>query len=255
MVEYNECALRQLMRKWDLSGLSDYKFRKFIVGQSAEVSIKLGNIDIGSYRQDIFRWYLIHPYGCVDNFVKEFKNDLKLFGLNINLDFNDKTTLEKLIAGLQEQHVTVSVEEYKILLDRYYHRYRNLLAHKLNRGEEEKIKTLYLKIDKEKIREYYPSLTNALSQPGILTFDDYTLCTANLKNITDTLTTDIFHIIDWNKYDVSKMNHKQISKFLPNNPNRLRGSIRQYINAHYGPIADDGIVDILQNKFIHSNNG
>lgn len=63
LVEYNECAVRQFVLKWEEAKASEQKYGDFIKGQSAEVGIHLGYINIEQYRQDIYRWYLIHPYG------------------------------------------------------------------------------------------------------------------------------------------------------------------------------------------------
>lgn len=80
----------------------------------------------------MYQWYLIHPYGCIDKFVPLFKEDLKAFGFDINLDFKDKNELEKLVHGLKQAGITITVEDYKFNLDKYYRRCRNLLAHKLD---------------------------------------------------------------------------------------------------------------------------
>lgn len=256
LVEYNECALRQFVQKWEQFKRSGNEYSEFIKEQASEVNIKLGYIDIEQYQQEIYRWYLIHPYGCVEKFVKEFKDDLKPFMIDINLDFEDRTPLERLICGLKDAGVVVTIENFKLELDKYYHRLRNILAHRLDKHEEEKLVRVFNKIPKDKVVEFYPTLTKALSDPLILTFDDYVLCTANLKNITDTLTTDSYLKIDWNKYSVEGLTHKRkdINRFQ-NNDKRLSSYIRQSISSHYGLIVDDRVINILKGKLIHSNNG
>ena len=158
LVEYNECAARQFELKWKSAEAFGEKYCDFIRNQSSEVGIPLGNINIEQYRQDIYRWYLIHPYGCIENFIRDFKDNIKSFKIEIKLDYNDKTPLERLILGLKNNGIEVSIEKFKLDLDKYYHRFRNLLAHKLGDKEETKIKNLFEKLPKNRILQFYPSL-------------------------------------------------------------------------------------------------
>ena len=255
LVEYNECAVRQFILKWEAARVSGQRYCDFIKEQSSEVGINLGYINIDQYRQDIYRWYLIHPYGYIDNFVKGFKNDLKSFGFEISIDYQNKSALERLISGLKDAGIAISVEEFKMDLDRYYHRFRNCLAHKLDDKEEEKIKALYKKISKEKILQLYPTLTSALSEPGILTFDDFTLCTANLKNILDTITTDVYPTIDWAKLIIEDKSFFKGIKHFKGNLVRQYSYIRQYIEKQYGISLTDEKLQIIYENLIQSNNG
>lgn len=248
LVEYNECAIRQLLQKWLQNKETTPEWNDFIKRQAAEVGINLGSIDVDQYRQDIYLWYLVHPYGCIDSFVKEFKNDLKAFGFDISLDFNNKSPLEKLIEGLKESRISVSVEPYKLDLDKYYRRCRNFLAHKLGNDERDEITKLYGSLDKEKIFANYPSLNSALPAPCKLTFDDYTLCTANLKNITDTLTTDVYNSIDWNKFRFEEC--KLVSKLTryKQKPQRIDTALISYFRSNYGITLIEEELSILKNK-------
>lgn len=235
LVEYNECAVRQFMNKWEREKTKGIKYRDFLKEQSSDVDINLGFIEIEKYRQDIYLWYLVHPYGCIDQFVSSFKNDLKVFGFDIRLDFDKCSELEKLIRGLKDAGIKVSVDPFKIKLDNYYRRCRNLLAHKLDEKEREKIEHLYNDLDFEAIHKYYPSLLSALTKSLELSFDDYTLCTANLKNITDILTTDVYKNINWDKYDM-RIDIPTISKInkYAGNPDKQKRAIILAIRCKYG---------------------
>ncbi|MDE6695504.1 MAG: hypothetical protein K2K25_01355 [Muribaculaceae bacterium] len=248
LVQYNECAVRQFIRKWDVYRDEGMSHADFIKSQAEEVDINLGYIDFNHYRQDVYLWYLIHPYGCIDTFKDAFKDDLKVFGYDINLDFPDKNALEKLILGLQKAGISISIEDFKLDLDQYYRWSRNLLAHKLDDKEKKKLEHLYCKLDKEKIFSWYPSLTGALSAPCHYTFDDYTLCTANLKNIADILTTDVYNSINWNKFNVDELSKsKHLRRFI-HNPDRFAQAVKGYIQSHYGVILPHDELNILINK-------
>lgn len=255
LVEYNECAVRQFINKWNQVKETGKRYSEFLREESEDVGIHLGYIDIDLYRQDIYRWYLIHPYGCVENFVRDLKEDLKSFGFDINLDHTDKRPIERLIQGLEQAGINVSVEPFKLELDSYYHRFRNLIAHKLDKKEEEKTKRYFDKINKNEVAKSYKTLTAALSAPGILTFDDYTLCTANIKNIADTLITDVYLKIDWGNYVLDDLKSKIKTKPFSKEEKRVSGYIRQYISSLYGLTIDDGINNILLKNLIQSNNG
>lgn len=252
LVEYNECAVRQFIRKWELQKETNPNYAQFIKEQSSEVGIHLGYIDIENYRQDIYRWYLIHPYGCIDNFIKDFKEDLKIFGFEIKLDFENKSSLEKLISGMKESGISISIEEWKLDLDSYYRRCRNLLAHKLDTKEEEKIKNIYAGLNKKTIHDYYPTLTSSLKEPCILTFDDYTLCTANLKNITDTLTTDVYSSIKWENMDISQFGIIKKYRHFSQDPIRLSTAIKNFFHFRYGITLQKDIIEIYKRKITDS---
>lgn len=248
LVQYNECAVRQFIRKWGMYKDDGMSHADFIRSQAEEVDINLGYIDFNRYRQEVYLWYLIHPYGCIDTFKDAFKDDLKAFGYDIRLDFQDKNTLEKLIMGLKYAGISVTVEDYKMDLDQYYRLSRNRLAHKLDDKERKKLEHLYDKLDKKKICSWYPSLTDALSAPCQYTFDDYTLCTANLKNIADILTTDVYNSIDWNKFDVAPLSEsKHLRRFI-HNPDRFRQAVKGHVQSIYGVVLPDSELNILTNK-------
>lgn len=255
LVEYNECAVKQFILKWEQASKTGQKYTDFIRNQSAEVGIHLGYINTAQYRQDVYRWYLIHPYGCLENTVKDLKEDLKAFSFDINLDYSDRNVLERLILGLRAEKIPISVDGFKLDLDKYYHRCRNLFAHKLGEKEEEKINSLFKKIPKDKVLDFYPSLTDALSDPGILTFDDYTLCSANLKNIIDILITDVYSVIDWKKFRIEQTKCMSVFKRFEQNPARLLKYIKHYISSTYGVEITEDELQILRDRLIQSNNG
>lgn len=249
LVEYNECAVRQFIKKWEQAEKEDIGYREFIVKESHEVDINLGNINIDQYRQDIFRWYLIHPYGCIDAFVPQFKEDLKAFGFDIRLDYDNSSEIDKLIQGLKNSGFTVTVEDFKLNLEKYYRKCRNLLAHKLDEKDKQKADTLYEKLDKEKIFAFYPSLKEALQASNFFNFYDYTLCTANLKNITDTLTTNVFDHIDWNKFDIKKQIPTIIKlRKYGNNKERIKEGIQRAVKQVYGvEIPEEYLIKLCDN--------
>lgn len=248
LVEYVECSVRQLLKKYEDRKNTEQTFGDFMRQQSFEVTINVGFVDFNKYRQDVYLWYLIHPYGCLERFVHLFKGDLKSLGLNINLDYQDKNELEKLIQGMKDSGIIVTVPEYKLDLDKYYHRCRNLLAHKLDSKEKEKIEKLFKKLDKFEIFKFYPTLASALHSPDALTFDDYTLCTANIKNIFDTLTTDVFNSIRWRDYIILEdiPSTKKLRSF--NDDVRIKNGINNAFKSKYGIEMPEHAVDIQVEK-------
>ncbi len=255
LVEYNECAVRQFINKWELHKPEYKDYRDFIHQQSLEVGIHLGFLDIDKYRQDIYRWYLIHPYACLENFIKDFRNDLRTFRYEIPLDTpgtNNKNALERLKDGLRKSGIGVSVEDFKFNLSNYYQLFRNKIAHQLDDRDENKIKNAFESLALEDIHKLYPSLSNALSAPGFLTFDDYILCTANLKNITDTFTTDVYRFIDWNNVDVTKLQIYKKLRSYSQNPTRIAKSLKTYILCEYGISPSREILENLTNKILDS---
>lgn len=196
LVQYMECAIRGLSYKYKQQELD---FRTFIKNEPANKDIHLGSIKIEDFANDVIRWYMIHPYACFDKFVHSFISDLKVFGIDISLNYSSLNPLDSLLRGMKDKHIENSVHDNKIKLANYYRLNRNFSAHHL---ENNKAISIYDKIDKDFIYNVYPTLKSALQGVNNLYFADYTLCTANLKNIADTLTTDAYNNIDWTKYDV-----------------------------------------------------
>lgn len=238
LVEFMECAIRQFYVKYD-SQSAGSDFRNFLIEESKAVGVHLHSFSLETYQEDIYKSYLIHPYGCMDVFVDEFVQELRPFGLLVSLDFQNKNKLDKLVLGLKKAGVIVTVEDYKLQVDAYYRRSRNFSAHKLSEDERGKIQSLFESVDRKKMLEVYPSLSQALLGTDRFTFDDYLLCTANLKNIADTLTTDVFPAINWQNYKIQEdMPHCVKVRGFQGDEMRKLTFIQKCISTKYGVSLD-----------------
>ena len=172
----------------------------------------------------------------------DFRNFLieesKAVGVHLH-SFSLETYQEDLVLGLKKAGVIVTVEDYKLQVDAYYRRSRNFSAHKLSEDERGKIQSLFESVDRKKMLEVYPSLSQTLLGTDRFTFDDYLLCTANLKNIADTLTTDVFPAINWQNYKMQEdMPHCVKVRGFQGDEMRKLTFIQKCISTKYGVSLD-----------------
>lgn len=90
--------------------------------------------------------------------------------------------------ALSQSGISPSIEKFKKDLYNYYRLLRNDVAHCLNQDYEKEYKA----IDKIAIAAFYTTL-NEPKEKSQLSFDDFVLCTANIKNIADLLTVEKPH--------------------------------------------------------------
>ena len=128
------------------------------------------------------------------------------------------------------------IEQYKLDLLDYTRLRRNAIAHDLPAStyfdafnKVAKHKADFLKI--------YPNQKAILSSYDNFGFDDFILCTANLKNISDMLTVAIGRKLDWKKIGKSKpsyINYGKIKGYGPLENERKITHIQNTIQTIYG---------------------
>lgn len=251
IVEYVECMRRFF---WESYKSAEEKegiiFKNYLHKQAQIVGVNIGAIDALKYEQDIIKWYLIYPYKCLNQFVSNFVRDLEIFGLQFEISNKDGDAFSCLLKELRKKGVLISVEQIKIDLIDYYRLNRNFSAHTPKKGDINKMQNKYEIVKSLSFRQLYPNLKNALVSTDQLHFDDFTLCTANIKNVADTLTTDIYSCITSNidNYDiVSDFPHiKKVRKFVNNK--RAINMISNTFASKYGVQLSDEICNSLLNR-------
>lgn len=239
LVQFQEVASLILLESYDSTKES---FRDYLIRISKSTGIHLNDISLENYKQVQHQSYLIFPNASFDDFLSDFIDDIRLLiddKFSINSD--DGCKFDKIMESLKEHGIRPSIDKSKIKLYHYYRLLRNDVAHKLDRS----FNAEYKNIDLNKIHGFYPS--QGMPQPkNVLSFDDYILCTANVKNIADELTRSLLPHIDWEKMIVEKKEQiiPKYRKFIAENrTKRLKGYIKNCIFNMYSVVLLDENVD------------
>ena len=230
LVEYQEVACRLMLASYDKTKES---FREYLIRISQSTGVRLNDISLQNYKQCQYQGYLIFPNASFDEFLSGFADDVRIL---IDDSFAeskiDGCRFDKVIDSLYKKNITPNIDEAKVKLYHYYRRLRNDVAHRLNNNYDGDYKA----IDLSAIHTFYPTLS--VPQPKMsLTFDDFILCTANVKNIADEMTRSLLPHIDW-----VKLASSNIDKWLPKwkrfvaegRINRLKSSIKTIFFTLYG---------------------
>ena len=150
--------------------------------------------------------------------------------------------------ALSQSGISPSIEKFKKDLYNYYRLLRNDVAHCLNQDYEKEYKA----IDKIAIAAFYTTL-NEPKEKSQLSFDDFVLCTANIKNIADILTVSLLPHIDWEQFVLSSKD-KLIPKYVrflhEGRIKRLHTYVSNSIKNLYGYTLDkltiNNIIDSLE---------
>lgn len=240
LVEYQEVASRNYLNAFDITTET---FRDYLKRTSSEVGIHLNDITLNNFKQVQRQGYLVFPNASFDEFISAYVKDVKfLVTPNFELSSkNDKCKFDKLLDALATIGINPEIDDAKVNLYHYYRLLRNDIAHRSNKDYEKE----YNSIDRCKIHSFYPTLGVPM-QKNELDFDDFILCTANIKNIADILTLSILTQINWGK--VISKNKGQIipkySKFIrEKRPKRLRIYINNCVAARYGIRLSEKIIE------------
>ncbi len=87
------------------------------------------------------------------------------------------------------------------------------------------------------VNKTYPNQPNALTSYDKMTFDDFVVCTANLKNISDIITRTIEKKINWKKIGKSHpswINYKKINAICSFEKQKKIDFVRKVIEVRYG---------------------
>lgn len=191
LVEYQEVANRLMLNEQESS---KEPFRDYLARVSKDVKINLNDITLQDYKSAIIQGYLVFPNASFDDFLDGFVDDVRiLIDDQFNIGKNKKgCNFEKIVDALKDITITLTIDQDKVNLYHYYRLLRNDLAHRLNKEYTKEFNT----IDKNAIKAHYPTLLGP-NQKSSLCFDDFILCTANIKSIAFEMTKSLLPYIKW----------------------------------------------------------
>ena len=237
--ELQECARRKFMMLYDEKKVSNpgFSFSDFTKEQAAVTGVHLGEFKVQNYEDRLFSSYLIYPFSVFDTFLDDFVSDLKK--LNITLKVGKKASktekLTQILKQLRGRGIKPVIEPFKIDLSDYYRIRRNVVAHNLPAS---KYKTAFTKVytHRSDILSIYPNQANALDKSMSMSYDDFIVCTANLKNISDLLTIAVGKSVNWEKVGKSRpswMDYKQLKTMHFETEKKIE-HIRTTVRSLYG---------------------
>ena len=237
--ELQECARRKFMMLYDEKKVSnpEITYSDFTKEQDAVTGVHLGEFKVQNYEDRLFSSYLIYPFSVFDTFLDEFVSDLKK--LNIPLKVGKKASktekLTQILKQLRGRGIKPVIEPFKMDLFDYYRIRRNVVAHNL---PSSKYKTAFTKVytHRSDILSIYPNQANALDKSMSMSYDDFIVCTANLKNIADLLTVEVGKSLNWVKIGKSRpswIDYKQL-KTMHFDTEKKIGHIRTTVRSIYG---------------------
>lgn len=184
--------------------------------------------------------YLVYPYANFDYFLNELVEDLAQLGIKIQIQktYYKKrcTKLCQVLRQLKSKGINVSIDSYKTEMFDFYRLRRNAVAHMLPVST---YISAFNKVQKSKnqVLKTYPHQPSALQSANQINFDDFIVCTANLKNIADIIVRAIECHINWK--NIGKTHPKWIdyrgfnSIYLLDRDRRI-GYIRSKVASLYG---------------------
>ncbi len=246
LVEYQEVASRYYLGTFDVKKES---FDAFLSRTSTATGVRLNSISLANFRKKQYQGYLVFPNASFDEFITDFVDDVRfLIDPAFALSKIDGSKFDKLLDALSQNGISLSIERFKKDLYDYYRLLRNGVAHSLNQDYEKEYKA----IDKIAITAFYPTL-NEPNEKSQLSFDDFILCTANIKNIADLLTVSLLPHIDWKQLVLSNKDKliPQYVRFLhEGRTKRLHTYVSNCVKSLYGYTLDkltiNNIIDSLE---------
>lgn len=239
LVEYIELTTR--MFKTSFESQHELTFPEFLSSEAMKENICLNDLTLDNYETFKYKYYLILPNSSFDRFLDDFMIDFHtLFDKNIPLS-RHKTKLHSIVDYLVGDSFSILLEDFSISLYDYYRLIRNSLAHDSLKKEPE-IVEIFSSLNIAEVHSRYPRLS-APHDTDNLTFDDFILCTANIKSIADKLTKSLENKIDWGKF--SRRNSNLFPKLKKFRSNRTRqvSYIKNVISDIYGIRLSDTCVD------------
>ena len=222
LVEYQEVASRYYLGTFDVKKES---FDAFLSRTSTATGVRLNSISLANFRKKQYQGYLVFPNASFDEFITDFVDDVRFL-------IDPAFALSKIDGSKFD----------------YYRLLRNDVAHSLNQDYEKEYKA----IDKIAITAFYPTL-NEPNEKSQLSFEDFILCTANIKNIADLLTVSLLPHIDWKQLVLSNKDKliPQYVRFLhEGRTKRLHTYVSNCVKSLYGYTLDkltiNNIIDSLE---------
>ena len=239
LVEYIELTTR--MFKTSFESQHELTFPEFLSSEAMKENICLNDLTLDNYETFKYKYYLILPNSSFDRFLDDFMIDFHtLFDKNIPLS-RHKTKLHSIVDYLVGDSFSILLEDFSISLYDYYRLIRNSLAHDSLKKEPE-IVEIFSSLNIADVHSRYPRLS-APHDMNNLTFDDFILCTANIKSIADKLTKSLENKIDWGKFSRRKSNLFPKLKKFRSNRTRQVSYIKNVISDIYGIRLSDTCVD------------
>ena len=246
LVEYQEVASRYYLGTFDVKKES---FDALLSRTSTATGVRLNSISLANFREKQYQGYLVFPNASFDEFITDFVDDVRfLIDPAFALSKIDGSKFDKLLDALSQNGISHSIESFKKDLYDYYRLLRNDVAHSLNQDYEKEYKA----IDKIAVTDFYPTL-NEPNEKSQLSFDDFILCTANIKNIADLLTVRLLPHIDWKQLVLSNKD-KLIPRYVrflhEDRRTRLHTYVANCVRSLYGYTLDkltiNNIIDSLE---------
>lgn len=242
LIQFQECAYRALMN--DLSNKqkadSALVLDNYMKLLSAQVHVNLGGFKLPDFQNYMYAAYLVYPYANFDYFLNELVEDLAQLGIKIKIQktYYKKrcTKLCQVLRQLKSKGINVSIDSYKTEMFDFYRLRRNAVVHMLPVST---YISAFNKVQKSKnqVLKTYPHQPSALQSANQINFDDFIVCTANLKNIADIIVRAIECHINWK--NIGKTHPKWIdyrgfnSIYLLDRDRRI-GYIRSKVASLYG---------------------
>lgn len=239
LVEYIELTTRKFKTSFEMQ--HELSFSDFLSSEAKKVNICLNNLTLDNYECFKYRYYLILSSSSFDRFLDDFRDDFHtLFDKEITL-LRHKTKLQSILDYLNGNSFTVQLESFSHSLFDYYRLVRNSLAHDSHKNEAAII-TAYNSVNITEVHTRYTKLS-APHDMNNLTFDDFILCTANIKSIADKLTLSLESRINWGNFSERYSDlFPRLKRFSGNKP-RQTSYINNIISGIYGIRLSDACVD------------
>lgn len=233
LAEYLELTSRHFLSEYG-SVEQSIEFADYLKAIAKQEKVPIRDLTLLNYRSYSIQMFLTLPNSSFERFADGLKEDFYvLFGKKISYPQNG-STYEQIITALKDYSIRPRIEKYKVDLYDYYRLLRNEFAHHMD--SVKKLYLAYKKIDTESLLSYYDKLS-APEEPSKLVFNDYILCTANIKNIADIITESLGAKVDW--IDYSRRNAALFKKLRGRNlNNRVYASVQNKVKTLYGITLD-----------------
>ena len=249
LVEYQELASRMLLASFDPSKES---FSDYLKRQSKNHGINLNDITPQDYKISQIQGYLVFPCACFDAFLTGYDDEVKLL-INSEYTLNGLkgSHLKKATDALKNISVTLNINPDELDLYDYYRELRNDLAHNLDNEYTKR----YDAINKTAIQSIYPKL-QAPNEKSSLCFDDFILCTANIKSVALQMTSSLLPYVDWavraaQNRDVWFPNYGRYSE--KRDKERRKKCVYNSLLTRYGLRLSDYDLETIVDTLAHSN--
>lgn len=253
LVQFQEVALLQMLDDQEKSGpeIDEYVSAKALLHH-----IPLGHVPFSRFKDKIHQSYLIYPFACLDQFLKEWVREMYVFfgkpddndkriGFRIE-GKKEESYLDSVLKALEGKGIKLAIPtNYKKILE-YYRLSRNAVAHHKEENTE-KITAAYAEIDIAQALSLLHAWQEALSQPCQYELDDLVAYSAYVKRFADDLSHLLYEKLDWTQL------HPECDDDWVAALKKIRAkydrqqSLQGYVCQRYGePIPDNQIEETMR---------